>query len=268
MNDSEKAYLRFRGSDIGLSVRAATLGPDAVEVGNLSENDIFAFDPGFVSTAACTSTLTYIDGDAGVLLHRGYKIEDLAAKCCQLEIAYLLLRGELPNSHQLDDFRSRVLAARVLHPGLYELCETLPLNAHPMAVLNCLCAALGAYEDLDIDLADAEARESVAIDLIAKMPLLVALSLRNCAGKPLLRPDPELDYTENFLHMVFGSKSSAVVTEAMERIFVLHADHEQNASTATVRMAGSTGTNPYAAISAGVGALWGPSHGGANEGPY
>ena len=265
MTNGEQANLRIRGSDIGLPVHAATLGQDVVEVSSLVARDIFTFDPGFVSTAACTSALTYIDGDAGILLHRGYKIEELAAHSCHLELAYLLLKGELPDRNQLDDFRSRVLSSRDLHPGVYDLCQALPQGAHPMATLNCLCASLSAYEDLDFDMQDEAVREAVAVSLIAKVPTLVALALRHHAGELPVRPDHSLDYTENFHYMVFGTKPDTVVTEALERIFVLHADHEQNASTATVRMAGSTGTNPYAAISAGIGALWGPSHGGANE---
>lgn len=263
--ESEKARLRIRGSDIGLPVHAATLGQDVVEVSGLVGEDVFTFDPGFVSTAACSSSLTYIDGDAGILLHRGYKIEDLAAGSRHLELAYLLLKGELPDSSQFEEFRAGVLSSRDLHPGMHDLCENLPTGAHPMAALNCLCAGLSAYEDLDLDLGDETVRETVATSLIAKIPTLVALALRNYTGEPLLRPKLNLDYTENFLYMLFGAKPDAVVTDAMERIFILHADHEQNASTATVRMAGSTGTNPYAAISAGIGALWGPSHGGANE---
>ncbi len=263
--NGEKANLRIRGSDIGLPVHAATLGHDVVEVSGLVAKDIFTFDPGFVSTAACTSALTYIDGDAGVLLHRGYKIEDLAAHSCHLELAYLLLKGELPNKSQFGAFRARVLSSRDLHPGVYDLCQALPQGAHPMAALNCLCAALSAYEDLDLDMQDQAVREAVAVSLIAKLPALVALALRNHTGEEPIGPNPNLDYTENFLYMVFGREPDAVIADAMERIFILHADHEQNASTATVRMAGSTGTNPYAAISAGIGALWGPSHGGANE---
>lgn len=265
MTNGEKANLRIRGSDIGLPVHAATLGQDVVEVSGLVTRDIFTFDPGFVSTAACTSALTYVDGDAGVLLHRGYSIEDLAAHSSHLELAYLLLKGELPDENQLDDFRARVLTSRDLHAGVYDLCQALPQGAHPMATLNCLCAALSAYEDVELDMEDEAVREAIAISLIAKVPTLVALALRNYAGEVPVRPDPALDYTENFLYMVFGTQPDAVVTDAMERIFILHADHEQNASTSTVRMAGSTGTNPYAAISAGIGALWGPSHGGANE---
>lgn len=265
MNNGEKANLRIRGSDIGLPVHAATLGQDVVEVSSLVAKDIFTFDPGFVSTAACTSALTYIDGDAGVLLHRGYRIEELASESSHLELAYLLLRGDLPDKHQFDEFRARVLASRELHPGIYDLSQALPQDAHPMAILNCLYAALAAYEDLDLGMEDEAVREAIAVSLIAKAPTLVSLALRKHAGEAPIQPDPNLDYTENFLFMVFGDRPSAVVTDAMERIFILHADHEQNASTSTVRMAGSTGTNPYAAVAAGIGALWGPSHGGANE---
>ena len=261
----ENAKLAIRGSEVGLPVRAATLGQDVVEVSRLVASDLFTFDPGFVSTAACTSELTYIDGEAGVLLHRGYRIEDLAAHSNHLELAYLLLSGELPSAVQFETFRADVLAARALPAGMYDLCNALPRDAHPMAVLSTLSAALSTHEDLDIDMADAAVRRKVAIGLIAKIPTLVALSLRHLAGKSLPEPDPGLGYTEGFLAMVFGETPDPVVSEAMERLFVLHADHEQNASTSTVRLAGSTGTNPYAALTAGIGALWGPSHGGANE---
>ena len=263
--NGEKANLRIRGSEIELPVRAATLGQDVVEVSRLVASDLFTFDPGFVSTAACTSALTYIDGDAGVLLHRGYKIEDLAALSNHLELAYLLLTGELPKAAEFEAFRAEVLSSRSLPAGLYDLCGTLPRDAHPMATLSTLSAALAAFEDLEIDMQDEAARREAAIKLIAKMPTLVAISLRHLNGEALTEPDPNLDYTANFLSMVFGKAPDPVVVNAMERIFVLHADHEQNASTSTVRLAGSTGTNPYAAISAGIGALWGPSHGGANE---
>jgi len=263
--NGETASLRIRGSEISLGVRAATLGQDVVDVSSLVANDIFTFDPGFVSTAACTSALTYIDGDAGVLLHRGYKIEDLAAQSNQLEVAHLLLTGELPTALEFDAFRRAVLACRDLPAGLYDVCRALPKDTHPMATLNTLCAALSAFEEIDIDMQDEAARREVAIKLIAKMPTLVAMALRHQAGKNLTEPDANLDYTDNFLAMVFGETPVPVVVDAMERILVLHADHEQNASTSTVRLAGSTGTNPYAAISAGIAALWGPSHGGANE---
>ena len=263
--NGEAASLRIRGSEIELCVRAATLGQDVLDVGKLVANDVFTFDPGFVSTAACTSALTYIDGDAGILLHRGYRIEDLAAESNQLEVAYLLLTGELPTASEFEAFRHSVLAAQAVPAGLYDVCRALPADAHPMAVLNTLSAALAAFEDLAMDMADETARREVAIKLIAKMPTLVAMALRHQAGKPLTEPEPNLDYTANFLAMVLGNTPDAVVVDAMERILVLHADHEQNASTSTVRLSGSTGTNPYAAVSAGIGALWGPSHGGANE---
>ena len=265
MTNGEVAKLQVRGSEIDLPVHGAALGQDVVAVSGLVRQDLFTYDPGFVSTAACTSGLTYIDGDAGILLHRGYSIEDLAAQSSHLELAYLLLKSELPSASELDDFRARVLAARAVPKEMLDVCRALPNGAHPMAVLNCLCASLSAFENTDLDLEDENARQEVAVRLIAQIPTIVAMTLRHYNGEPLIEPDPSLDYTENFLFMVFGEKPDAVVVDALERIFVLHADHEQNASTSTVRMAGSTGTNPYAAISAGIGALWGPSHGGANE---
>ncbi len=263
--NGETANLRIRGREVELALRAATLGQDVVEVSGLIANDIFTFDPGFVSTAACTSALTYIDGDAGVLLHRGYRIEDLAAESNQLEVAYLLLTGELPTASEFEAFRHSVLAERAVPAGLYDLCHALPVDAHPMAILNTLSAALSAFEDLAIDMTDEAARREVAVKLIAKIPTLVAMTLRHQARKSLPEPERNLGYAASFLAMALGETADAVVVDAMERILVLHADHEQNASTSTVRLAGSTGTNPYAAISAGIGALWGPSHGGANE---
>lgn len=265
MSNSEMAKLQVRGGEIGLPLRGAALGHDAVEVSGLVGQDLFTYDPGFVSTASCASELTYIDGEAGVLLHRGYSIEDLAAHSTHIEVAFLLLKGELPTAPQLCDFRERVFGARAVPPEMGDVCRALPKNSHPMAILSCLCASLSAFENIDIDFEDEQSRQQVASNLIGKIPTLAAMSLRHHMGGELLEPDADLGYAANFLYMVFGERPDDVVADALERIFILHADHEQNASTSTVRLAGSTGTNPYAAISAGVGALWGPSHGGANE---
>lgn len=265
VSTNQMAKLQVRGGEIGLPLRGAVLGQDAVEVSGLVRQDLFTYDPGFVSTAACASELTYIDGEAGILLHRGYSIEDLAAHSTHLEVAFLLLKGELPTKGQQHDFEEQVLEARAVPAEMGDICRALPRAAHPMSILNCLCASLSAFEHIELDLEDEKVRQRVASNLIGKIPTLVAMSLRQHMGKEILEPDAALGYAENFLYMVFGEPPDGVVADALERILILHADHEQNASTSTVRLAGSTGTNPYAAISAGVGALWGPSHGGANE---
>ena len=264
------AKLEIDGKEIDLPIYDSTNGPDVVDVGKLTGQGYFTYDPGFVSTAACDSEITFIDGDHGILLHRGYPIEQLAEKSNHLELSYLLLNGELPSESELNEFKSNVKSRAALDPQFKDFFKGFKADAHPMAIM---CAATGAlaagfHNSLDID--NAEDRKETSLQLMGKMPTMAAISYKNALGQDLIEPREDLDYAENFLHMMFATsgedyKVSPTIAKAMDRIFLLHADHEQNASTSTVRLAGSTGTNPYAAIAAGIAALWGPSHGGANE---
>ncbi len=268
----KKAYLKVDGIDetIELPVYSGSIGPDVVDVGALTSKGLFTYDPGFVSTAACESQITYIDGGNGVLLHRGYPIEQLADQSDYLELCYLLLYGELPNAGQKAEFENTVRYHTMVHDQLTSLFHGFRRDAHPMAILCGVVGALSAFYHDSLDIADEQHREIAAFRLIAKMPTLAAMSYKFSIGQPFMYPDNSLSYAENFLHMMFGnpcekSNISPVLAKAMDRIFLLHADHEQNASTATVRLAGSSGANPFACIAAGIAALWGPSHGGANE---
>ena len=255
---------------IELPVYSGTLGPDVVDVGALTGKGLFTYDPGFVSTAACTSEITYIDGAEGVLLHRGYPIDQLAEQSDYLETCYLLLYGELPSAEQKRKFENTVKRHTMVHEQIRTFFNGFRRDAHPMAVLCGVVGALSAFYHDSLDIADEHHREVAAFRLIAKMPTLAAMSYKFSIGQPFMYPDNSLGYAENFLHMMFGnpcepSKVNPVLARAMDRIFLLHADHEQNASTSTVRLAGSSGANPFACIAAGIAALWGPSHGGANE---
>jgi citrate synthase len=268
----KKAYLKIDGIDetIELPVYSGTVGPDVVDVGGLTSKGLFTYDPGFVSTAACESQITYIDGGKGILLHRGYPIEQLADQSDYLELCYLLLYGELPNASQKAEFENTVRYHTMVHDQLTSLFHGFRRDAHPMAILCGVVGALSAFYHDSLDIADEQHREIAAFRLIAKMPTLAAMSYKFSIGQPFMYPDNSLGYAENFLHMMFGnpcekSDISPVLAKAMDRIFLLHADHEQNASTSTVRLAGSSGANPFACIAAGIAALWGPSHGGANE---
>ena len=264
------AKLEIDGKEIDLPIYDSTNGPDVVDVGKLTGQGYFTYDPGFVSTAACDSEITFIDGDHGILLHRGYPIEQLAEKSNHLELSYLLLNGELPSESELNEFKSNVKSRAALDPQFKDFFKGFKADAHPMAIM---CAATGAlaagfHNSLDID--NAEDRKETSLQLIGKMPTMAAISYKNALGQDFIEPREDLGYAENFLNMMFATsgedyKVSPTIAKAMDRIFLLHADHEQNASTSTVRLAGSTGTNPYAAIAAGIAALWGPSHGGANE---
>ncbi len=268
----KKAYLKVDGIDevIELPVYSGSIGPDVIDVGSLTSKGLFTYDPGFVSTAACESQITYIDGDKGVLLHRGYPIEQLADQSDYLELCYLLLYGELPNAGQKAEFENTVRYHTMVHDQLTSLFHGFRRDAHPMAILCGVVGALSAFYHDSLDISDEQHREIAAFRLIAKMPTLAAMSYKFSIGQPFMYPDNSLSYAENFLHMMFGnpcekSNISPVLAKAMDRIFLLHADHEQNASTSTVRLAGSSGANPFACIAAGIAALWGPSHGGANE---
>ena len=267
----KKATLNIAGRNpIELPVYEGTLGPDVVDVSPLLSNGLFTYDPGFVATAACESKITYIDGDQGILLHRGYPIEQLAEKSDYVETCYLLLYGELPNKEQKSAFADRLTKHTMVHDQINSFFKGFRRDAHPMAVICGVVGALSAFYHDSLDINNPQHRETSAIRLIAKMPTLAAMAYKYSIGHPFMYPRNDLSYAENFLYMMFGTpceeyKVNPVLARAMDRIFLLHADHEQNASTSTVRLTGSTGANPFACISAGIAALWGPSHGGANE---
>jgi citrate synthase len=248
-----------------------TIGPEVLDVSKLyAETGIFTYDPGFTSTASCESKITYIDGDAGVLLYRGYPIEDLAEHGDFLETCYLLLYGELPTATQKADFVDRVVHHTMVHEQMSRFFQGFRRDAHPMAVMVGSVGALSAFYHDSTDITDPTQRMIASIRMIAKMPTLAAMAYKYSVGQPFMYPDNSLDYASNFLRMCFAVpcepyKANPVLARAMDRIFTLHADHEQNASTSTVRLAGSTGANPFACIAAGIACLWGPAHGGANE---
>ena len=267
-----KAQLSIDGKDkpIELPVYEGSTGPDVVDVRSLVGQGVFTYDPGFVSTAACDSDITYIDGDAGVLLHRGYPIEQLAEKSNFLEICYLLLNGELPNERERQAFENEIRYHTMVDEQIRLFFRGFPRNAHPMAMLCGIVGALSAFYHDKLDIDNAEHRMRAAIRIIAKMPTLGAMCYKHGIGQPFMYPQNDMSLAENFIHMMFGTpcdppKISPTIAKAMDTLFLLHADHEQNASTSTVRLAGSTGSNPYACIASGIAALWGPAHGGANE---
>ena len=267
----KKASLNIDGrAPIELPIYSGTIGPDVVDVRDLVGKGLFTYDPGFVSTAATESKITYIDGDQGVLLHRGYPIEQLAEKSDYLETCYLLMYGELPTAAQKAKFVDTIRHHTMVHDQINNFFRGFRRDAHPMAVMCGVVGALSAFYHDALDINDEAHREMAAIRLIAKMPTLAAMSYKYSVGQPFVYPDNSLDYSANFLHMMFNTpcehkQINPVLAKAMDRIFLLHADHEQNASTSTVRLAGSTGANPFACIAAGIAALWGPAHGGANE---
>src|SRR6516162_557540 len=248
-----------------------TVGPDVIDIRTLyGKTGKFTYDPAFLSTAACNSTITYIDGDKGELLYRGYPIEELAVKCNFMEICHLLLYGDLPNVAQYKDFSGRVTKHTMVNEQMQFFMRGFRRDAHPMAVLTGLVGALSAFYPDSINLHDAHQRDISAIRLIAKIPTLVAMAYKYSMGQPYIYPRNDLSYAANFSRMMFATpcedyKINDVLVRALDRIFILHADHEQNASTSTVRLCASSGTNPFAAIAAGVACLWGPAHGGANE---
>ena len=266
----KKAQLSIDGKTVELPILSGTLGPEVIDIGTLAGEGYFTYDPGFVSTASCESAITYIDGTDGVLLHRGYPIEQLAEESDYLELCYLLLNGELPNAGQKDAFVTTIKRHTMVHEQLVHLFRGFRRDAHPMAIMCGVTGALSAFYHDSMDISDITQRRITAHRLIAKMPTLAAMSYKYAMGQPFMYPRNDLAYAENFLHMMFGTpcedyEVNPVIARAMDRIFLLHADHEQNASTSTVRLAGSTGANPYACIAAGIAALWGPAHGGANE---
>jgi|TARA_B100002003_G_C14148507_1_gene552316 citrate synthase len=268
----KKAQLTIDGKDspIELPVYSGSTGPDVVDVRSLVGEGIFTYDPGFVSTAACDSDITYIDGGAGVLLHRGYPIEQLAANSDFLETCFLLLNGELPSAEDKTAFEKQIRQHTMVDEQIHQFFRGFPRNAHPMAMLCGVVGALSAFYHDTLDNDNPQHRMTAAVRVIAKMPTLAAMCFKHGVGQPFMYPQNDMGFAENFLHMMFGTpcdppRVSPTLSKAMDTIFLLHADHEQNASTSTVRLAGSTGTNPYACIASGIAALWGPAHGGANE---
>ena len=267
----KKAQLIIEGAaPVELPILTGTVGPDVIDVRGLTATGRFTFDPGFMSTASCESKITYIDGDNGILLHRGYPIEQLAEKSDYLETCYLLLNGELPTAEQKAQFVSTVKNHTMVHEQLKTFFNGFRRDAHPMAVMCGVVGALSAFYHDSLDIKNPQHREISAIRLVAKMPTLAAMVYKYSMGQPMMYPRNDLTYAENFLHMMFNTPCeikpiSPVLAKAMDKIFILHADHEQNASTSTVRLAGSSGANPFACIAAGIAALWGPAHGGANE---
>ncbi len=255
---------------VELPVYGGTLGQDVVDVSPLAQNGYFTYDPGFVATASCESKITYIDGDKGILLHRGYPIEQLSEQSDYLETCYLLLNGELPNAQEKDDFLSNITYHTMVNRSIETFMNGFRYDAHPMAMMCGAVGALSSFYHDSLDISNPQHRMISAHRLIAKMPTMAAMCYKHFIGQPFMYPDNALSYAENFLHMMFNTpcehtKIDPVLSRAMDRLFLLHADHEQNASTSTVRLAGSSGANPFACIAAGIAALWGPAHGGANE---
>ena len=271
MSTERKATLVIDGKEYHYPILSGTLGNDVIDIRKLgAETGHFTYDPGFLSTASCRSSITYIDGDKGELLYRGYPIEQLAEQCSFIEVAYLLRNGELPTKAELEDFDNRVRRHNMLHDQMNRFFTGFRRDAHPMAVMVGVVGALSAFYHDVLDFGDAEHRTISFIRLVAKMPTIVAMAYKYNVGQPFMYPRNDLSYAANFLHMMFGTpcekyEPNPVLVRAMDVIFTLHADHEQNASTSTVRLAGSSGANPFACISAGIACLWGPAHGGANE---
>ncbi len=268
---AEAAKLSVEGKDLEFPVLKGTIGPDVVDIGKLySQSGLFTFDPSFTSTASCKSTITYIDGDAGILLYRGYPIEQLAMKGDFIETCYLLYYGELPTPMQRKKFQYDITHHTMIHEQMVLFFRGFRRDAHPMAIMVAMVGALSAFYHDSTDIADPRQREVASHRMIAKLPTIAAMTYKYHIGQPFVYPRNDLSYAANFLHMCFSVpceeyKVNEVLARAMDRIFTLHADHEQNASTSTVRLAGSSGANPFACIAAGIACLWGPAHGGANE---
>jgi citrate synthase len=273
MTTTKKATLSFSDGtpSIDFPVHSGAIGPDVIDIRKLyGTTGKFTFDPGFLSTAACESKITYIDGDKGELLYRGYPIEQIAEKCDYLDTCYLLLNGDLPDGKQSKDFNWTVMHHTMVHEQMTRFFQGFRRDAHPMAVLVGCVGALSAFYHDSLDISNPEHRMISSIRLIAKMPTLVAMAYKYSIGQPFMYPKNDLSYTANFMRMMFGTPCeeytpNPVLVKALDRILILHADHEQNASTSTVRLAGSSGANPFACIAAGIATLWGPAHGGANE---
>ncbi|CTQ50578.1 citrate synthase [Jannaschia donghaensis] len=268
---SKTAKLTIGGQDFDLPIYTPTVGPDVVDIGKLyGKSGVFTYDPGFTSTAACESAITFIDGDEGVLLHRGYPIGQLAEESHYLEVCYLLLYGNLPSAAQLEEFETTVTNHTMIHEQMHNFFRGFRRDAHPMATMVGVVGAMSAFYHDSTDIHDEWQREVATFRLIAKVPTIAAMAYKYSIGQPFVYPRNDLDYASNFLHMCFSVPAQEYVVDpilarAMDRIFTLHADHEQNASTSTVRLASSSGANPFACIAAGIACLWGPAHGGANQ---
>ena len=271
MTNGKTATLRIGSKELALPVHTPATGPDVIDIRKLySEAGVFTYDPGYTSTASCDSTITFIDGERGVLLHRGFPIDQLAERSHYLEVCYLLLYGELPTGPQLEDFESRVTGHTMLHEQMQYFYRGFRRDAHPMAIMVGVVGAMSAFYHDSTDIRDPWQREVASIRMIAKMPTIAAWAYKYHIGQPFIYPRNSLDYASNFLNMCFAVPAedyviNPILARAMDRIFTLHADHEQNASTSTVRLASSSGANPFACIAAGIASLWGPAHGGANQ---
>ncbi len=267
----DSAQLHYQGKIVDLPVLHGTCGPGVIDIRNLyTQGGLFTYDPGFTATASCESKITFIDGDEGVLLYRGYRIQDLAEHSDFMEVAYLLLYGDLPNAAQKEDFVRNVTIHTMVHEQISSFYRGFRRDAHPMAIMVGVVGALSAFYHDSLDIHDPKQREIAAYRLVAKMPTIAAMAYKYSVGQPFIYPKNSLKYSENFLRMMFAVpceeyEVNPILARAMDRILILHADHEQNASTSTVRLAGSSGANPFACIAAGIAALWGPAHGGANE---
>ncbi len=272
MSKPTKVTLSFdNGAEpVELPILSGNLGADVIDIRSLGKHGVFTYDPGFLSTASCNSDITFIDGDKGLLYYRGYPIEQLAENCDFLEVSYLLLYGELPTPEQKAEYSSSVRTHTMLHDQMDNVFRGFRRDAHPMAVMVSVVGAMAAFYPENADVTDAKLREIAAIRLIAKVPTIAAWSYKYNVGQPFIYPQNRMNYAENFIHMMFATpcesyEPNPVLAKAFERILILHADHEQNASTSTVRLVGSSGANPFACIAAGIASLWGPAHGGANE---
>ena len=271
VDKSKTATLNVGGKSYDLPVLSPTIGPDVIDIRKLyAEADVFTYDPGFTSTASCRSDITYIDGDKGELLYRGYPIDQLAEKSHFLEVCFLLLYGDLPSAGDLEDFENRVTHHTMVHEQMHNFFRGFRRDSHPMATMVGVVGAMSAFYHDSTDINDPWQREVAAVRLLAKVPTIAAMAYKYSIGQPFVYPKNELDYAGNFLHMCFAVPAedyvvNPILSRAMDRIMMLHADHEQNASTSTVRLAGSSGANPFACIAAGIACLWGPAHGGANE---
>ncbi|MEQ9115570.1 MAG: citrate synthase [Rickettsiales bacterium] len=267
----KKVVIKANGKSFDLPIQKPSMGPETIDVTGLyKQTGFFTFDPGYLSTASCESRITFINGEKGELLHRGYSIEDLASKSDFMEVAFLLLNGDLPKKSEKEVFEKEITYHSMVHEQLRFLFRGFKRDSHPMAVMVGAVGTLSSFYHDSIDIRDEKQRELSAYRLIAKIPTLAAMTYKHIIGQPFIYPKNDLDYTSNFLHMMFSTpceeyKINPVISKALDKIFILHADHEQNASTSTVRLAGSSGANPFACIAAGIACLWGPAHGGANE---
>lgn len=269
---STKATITFddNSASIELPILKGSLGTDVIDIRSLGKHGYFTYDPGFMSTASCNSAITFIDGEEGLLYYRGYPIEQLAENCDFLEISHLLLHGELPDHNQREEFVGTIRQHTMLHDQMVDVFRGFHRDAHPMAVMIAVVGAMAAFYPDNNDVSDPESRRIAAMRLLAKVPTVAAWSYKYNVGQPFIQPKNKLGYAENFMHMMFATpcedyEPNPILARAFERILILHADHEQNASTSTVRLVGSSGANPFACIAAGIASLWGPSHGGANE---